>query len=76
MIYDLDFDFSLMPVMPGQSVGHRRPDRLGPTAAARQGTNPAQRRTPTTPSRQAAFAPLWNPGLLDRLTSPLTRYHD
>jgi hypothetical protein len=74
MIIDLDpyfptplaFTGRLSTATQGQSRKSRRPERLAPV----------QERSEREASFERAHGSLWIPGMLDRLSLPLTRIHE
>jgi hypothetical protein len=64
--------FADTALLPGRA--HRGADRPSISAARRPSLN--RRFSERTAVFEQALGSLWEPGLLDRLTAPLTRYHE
>lgn len=74
MVTDLNPFSVTSPILPARAAGRvaQVPDSTFHSRLSRLNPNRLERES----SFERAHGSLWEPGLLDRLTAPLTRYHE
>jgi hypothetical protein len=74
MITDIDPYFSSRSSFSAQTATRSTPTRRHPLQHG--DSQPGQSRAERESAFEQSYGSLWVPGLLDRLTVPLTRYHE
>ena len=76
MLKDLESNSLAGRPVRGRSVSHRSPAGLSPRSSRLGETTPVYGQFPFISSAQPVFEFSRQPRLLDRLSEPLTRYHE